>query len=399
MIDGEICALDENGLPSFAGLQQALSDGKTEELIFFVFDLLFLEGEDLRAEPLSTRKEMLAHLIAKTKRDAHLRYVEHFATDGATFLKSACAADLEGIISKRLDAPHRAGRGDLWTKEKCRGGQEVVIGGWWGGASKLRSILIGAYRGKDFVYLGRIGTGFNAENSGPLLRALNKLKRPKSPFTAGVKPPRAKEIGWVEPKLVAEVEYATITRDGLLRQASFKALREDKLARAVVVERPMAAQEAQELSKGEKKMGARAGTVAAKKMPTKVKQAKGGNVVAGITLSHPEKSLWPAAKASAAVTKLDLARYYEKAAPLMLPHIAGRPISMVRARKEFPASGSFSATCWRARPMSCPSRWPGRNSLTIRWTMSKVLSLSRRPRFWKSIPGDANRSIRRRPSD
>jgi bifunctional non-homologous end joining protein LigD len=326
MIDGEICALDEKGVPNFADLQQALSDQKTGDLVFFVFDLLFLQGEDLRAAPLSTRKEMLARLIAKTKGRWRLRYVEHFATDGATFLKTACRANLEGIISKRLDGPYRSGRGDLWTKEKCRGGQEVVIGGWWGGATKLRSILIGAYRGTDFVYLGRIGTGFNGENSGPVLRALNRLKRPQSPFTAGVKPPRAREITWVEPKLVAEVEFATVTRDGLLRQASFKALREDKPARAVVVEQAMAVKEAQELSEGEKQMGA----AAVKKMPTKVERAKTGSVVAGITISHPEKSLWPAAK-DAAVTKLDLARYYENAAALMLPHIARRPISLVRA--------------------------------------------------------------------
>ena len=328
MIDGEICALDEKGVPSFAGLQQALSDGKTGELIFFVFDLLFLEGVDLRAEPLSVRKERLARRIEKTKGVAHFRYVEHFATSGATFLKSACRANLEGIVSKRLDAPYRSGRGDLWTKEKCRGGQEVVIGGWWGGPSKLRSILIGAYRGDDFVYLGRIGTGFNSENSGPLLRALNKLKRAKSPFTAGVKPPRAKEITWVEPKLVAEVEYATVTRDGLLRQASFKALREDKPARSVVVEQPMKVQEAEELSEEEKEMGASA---VAEKTPTKTRAARDGNVVAGITISHPEKLLWPATKTAAAVTKLDLARYYEMAASRMLAQIAGRPISMVRA--------------------------------------------------------------------
>ena len=229
MIDGEICALDDKGVPSFAGLQQALSDGRTGELIYFAFDLLFLEGEDFRQLPLEERKSRLAELIAA--RDVpRFRYVEHFATSGKTFLETACRAHLEGIISKRSDAPYRAGRGDLWTKEKCRGGQEVVIGGWWGGPGKLRSILVGSFDGEDFVYRGRIGTGFNSENSGPVLRALNRIKQAKSPFTAGVKPPRAREITWVTPKLVAEVEYATVTRDGLLRQASFKALREDKPA-------------------------------------------------------------------------------------------------------------------------------------------------------------------------
>jgi bifunctional non-homologous end joining protein LigD len=326
MIDGEICALDQRGLPSFAGLQQALSDGKTDELIFFVFDLLFLEGVDLRPEPLLRRKDTLRRLIEKTGGIAHFRYVEHFATSGTTLLKSACRANLEGIISKRLDAAYRSGRSDLWTKAKCRGGQEIVIGGWWGGLSKLRSILIGAYKGDDFVYLGRIGTGFNSENSGPLLRALNKLKRPQSPFTAGLKPPRAKEISWVEPKLVAEVEYATITHDGLLRQASFKALREDKPARSVILERAMKVQEAEERSEGENTMAA-----AAKKTSVKSGLARGDATVAGIVISHPEKPLWPAMKIAGPVTKLDLARYYEQAASFMLPHIALRPISLVRA--------------------------------------------------------------------
>ena len=186
LIDGEVCALDENDVPNFAALQQALSDGKTNELIFFVFDLLFLEGADLRGQPLSARKESLEGLLSRHQ-PPHYRYVEHFATAGDSMLKSVCTAGLEGIISKRIDAPYRSGRGDLWTKAKCRGGQEAVIGGWWGDAKKLRSILIGAWRGDDFVYLGRIGTGFNSENSGPLLRALVPLKQPKSPFHGGRK--------------------------------------------------------------------------------------------------------------------------------------------------------------------------------------------------------------------
>ena len=330
IIDGEICALDDNGVPSFAGLQQALSDGQTGELIFFVFDLLFLDGVDLRREELSTRKEMLAALMQKAKGIPHFRYVEHFATSGSEFLKTACRANLEGIISKRLDAPYRSGRSDLWTKEKCRGGQEIVIGGWWGGPTKLRSILAGAFRGDEFVYLGRIGTGFNSENSGPVLKALNRLKQAKSPFTAGVKPPRAREISWVEPKLVAEVEYANLTQDGLLRQASFKALREDKPARSVSVEKTTPVQEAEERSEMEKDM-AQSATLVRKNPVAKAPPANGANVVTGITISHPDKVLWPATNSTPAFTKLDLARYYEMVAPRMLPHIERRPISMVRA--------------------------------------------------------------------
>ena len=327
MIDGEICAVAENGIPSFAGLQQALSDGKTGGLVYFVFDLMFLEGVDLRQQPLSARKDMLAALVEKTKGLAHFRFVEHFATSGATFLKTACKANLEGIISKRLDAPYRSGRSDLWTKEKCRGGQEIVIGGWWGGPSKIRSLLIGSFEGDDFVYRGRIGTGFNSENSGPALRALTKLKRPNSPFTKGVKPPRAKEITWVEPKLVAEVEYATITQDGLLRQASFKGLREDKAARTVSLEQPTKVHVAEERSEDEV-MDAVA-TVTKKAVKTRT--ANGGSAVAGITISNPDKVLWPRSKKAPEVSKLSLARYYEMAAERMLPHIANRPISLVRA--------------------------------------------------------------------
>jgi len=325
MIDGEICALDHEGVPSFAGLQQALADQRTQELIYFVFDLLFLEGEDLRNEAVLTRKERLAALLRPIKGIPHYRYVEHFAIAGKTFLKTACRAQMEGIVSKRMDAPYRSGRSDLWTKEKCRGGQEVVIGGWWGGPSRIRSILAGAYRGDDFVYLGRIGTGFNAENSGAVLRALNKLKLPQSPFTAGVKPPRTKEITWVKPKLVAEVEYATVTADGLLRQASFKGLREDKPARSVSLEKAVSVQHAEELSEEEKQM------TQAKSGATKPAGKRGASAVAGVAISSPDKVLWPASKPSGAITKLDLARYYEMAAQRMLPHIAGRPISMVRA--------------------------------------------------------------------
>ncbi len=322
MLDGEVCAI-KDGLPNFAALQNALSEQKTAGLVYFVFDLLFLKGFDYREQQLSRRKDALASVL-EAKTPPQYRYVDHFAVDGGTMLESACKSGLEGIVSKRLDAPYRSGRSDLWTKEKCRGGQEVVIGGWWGSPSKLRSILVGAWRGNDFVYLGRIGTGFNSENSGPLLKALNKLKRPKSPFTAGVKPPRAKEITWVEPKLVAEVEYSTITADGLLRQASFKGLREDKPASSVVIELPKPVAEVETGAETEK-------TMSLAKTLDRPKTKPGANVVAGITISHPEKILWPKSKEGPAITKLELARYYEMAAERMLPHVALRPISMVRA--------------------------------------------------------------------
>ncbi len=324
IMDGEICALDEHGVPNFAELQQALSEGATGNLIFFAFDLLFGADEDLRNLPLEERKSRLFALLEEVQAQ-RFRYVEHFATPGEQFLETACRASLEGIISKRRDAPYRPGRGDLWTKEKCRGGQEVVIGGWWGSATKLRSILIGSFDGDEFVYRGRIGTGFNSENSGPLLRALKRIRQPKSPFTAGIRPPRTKEINWVAPKLVAEVEYATVTRDGVLRQASFKALREDKSAKAVVLELPMQVQDAEARSDSETRMAMRPNIVRAKPANP------GTPGVAGVNISNPDKLFWPAEGKTRALSKIDLARYYEAIGPRMLPHIAGRPLSMVRS--------------------------------------------------------------------
>lgn len=324
IIDGEICALDERGVPNFAGLQQALSDGNTKNLIFFAFDLLFDGSGDVRDLPLEERKSRLSELL-RAAAAPRFRYVEHFATPGDKFLETACRAHLEGIISKRLDAPYRSGRGDLWTKEKCRGGQEIVIGGWWGSRTKLRSILVGAYDGGDFVYRGRIGTGFNSENSGPLLRALNRITQPKSPFTAGIKPPRTNEINWVAPKLVAEVEYATLTRDGVLRQASFKALRDDKSAKTVVLELPVRVQDAQALSETETRSAARPNIGRAKSAVTAAAN------VGGVNISSPDKVLWPVSENTRALTKIDLACFYEAIGPRMLPHIAKRPLSMVRS--------------------------------------------------------------------
>jgi bifunctional non-homologous end joining protein LigD len=315
LVDGEVCALNANGLSDFARLQQALSAKKTDALVYYMFDLLFEDGVDLRECPLSVRKQRLANRIEGRKDIAHLRYVEHLATDGKTILESACRCGLEGIVSKRLDAPYRSGRNGTWTKVKCRGGQEVVIGGWWGGKTKLRALVIGAFWGPDFVYLGRVGTGFNAENSGPLLAALNRIARKTSPFTAGPKPVRTSEITWVEPKLVAEVEYASITAKGLLRQASFKALREDKPARAVTLEVP---------GRGE----------TARREAIRTAQGditRRDDLVAGVAITNPDKVLWPFADGAGPVTKLKLARYYELAGARMLPHLVGRPLSLVRA--------------------------------------------------------------------
>jgi len=302
LLDGEVVALDQHGAPHFAALQAALSDRKVDGLIFFAFDLLFIGGEDLRGLPLRDRKARLKALCAKSKRPRTLRYVDHFETAGDAVLRSACRMHLEGIVSKRLDAPYKSGRDMDWTKAKCRGGHEVVIGGWSSESGQLRSLLAGVYRGKKLVYVGRVGTGFDAGTVQRVMTRLKDLESNANPFAADASPHKEGNMHWARPDLVAEIEFAGWTGSGMVRQASFKGLREDKPADEVEVEQPVKA--------------------------AKTKAAGGALVVMGVPISNPDKPFWP--DEDPPVTKGDLARYYEAVGDWMIEHIKGRPCSIVR---------------------------------------------------------------------
>lgn len=298
LLDGEIVAF-ENEASSFARLQQALSDGTDQELVYVVFDLLHLDGRDLRALPLVERKALLRKLVPR--RSPLLRYSDHHAGQGGRLLVQACDQKLEGIVSKRGDAPYVSGRSAGWLKSKCRERQEFVIGGFTEPSEKERgvgSLLLGYWEDGKLRYAGRVGTGFNRRNGPELRRKLDKLAA-KAPGFAGIPAAARRGATFVVPALVAEVEFATWTADRLVRQAAFLALRTDKPAGSIDREKPMPV--------------------------AKAKKTKPANP-AGIVISHPDRVLFP----DQGITKQQLADYYLAMAELILPHVADRPLPALR---------------------------------------------------------------------
>ncbi len=309
LIDGEIVALDENGTPHFSTLQAALSDGKTDQLIFYAFDLLFAGRDDLRPLPLTERKARLQALLAARKgRNPLIRYVEHFEERGDVVLESARKLGLEGIVSKRLDGAYRSGRSDDWTKAKIRAGQEVVIGGWKTTNGKFRSLMAGVYREDHLAFVGIVGTGFGQDTVRRIMPALKAAASDRSPFGGKDAPKKTRDVHWLKPELVAEIELAGWTDAGNIRQAAFKGLRQDKPAHEVEAERPVVTRVVKPMAKG-----------------------NASSEVMGVAISHPDKALWPDAGDGEPVTKLDLARYFEAVGEWMIAYLKGRPCSIVRA--------------------------------------------------------------------
>ena len=236
ILDGELCAVSANGQSNFSALRKSLNRRDSGELVFFVFDILWGKGEDLRPYPLSARQAVLEEVLGVSHSD-RLRHVESFELHGPSLYQSACLMGLEGLVSKRLDAPYRAERGAGWEKSKCRPSQEVVIGGWKQEPMRpFKGLLVGVYDGGKLTYAGSIKAGFGSASD--LLKRLEALEVPVSPFQAGEPPRKTSEIHWVRPQLVAAAEISEWTGSGKLRQASFKGLREDKRPEEVVRERP-----------------------------------------------------------------------------------------------------------------------------------------------------------------
>jgi len=329
LIDGELVHLEPEGTTSFSGLQDAISSGKTGALNFFAFDLLYRDGWNLTDAALEDRKTALAEIISPQAQGI-LRYSDHQIDRGPAFLRQARSFKLEGIVSKRRTDPYRPGRTRSWLKVKCRNREEFVIIGFTdpdGSREGFGALLVGYYdpQGK-LRYAGRVGTGFNAAQLIELRKRLESLVRadPPAPLPKGVS---RKGVHWIEPQLVAEVEFADWTADAILRQASFQGLREDKDARDVVYDPKTRA--AVEPAAKPKKAPARPKEAASKKEePLEPQRARDGSVLfEGVRLTHPDRILYP----GTTLTKLDVARYYAAVKDWALPHLTHRLLTLVRS--------------------------------------------------------------------
>ncbi|HSF69504.1 MAG TPA: DNA ligase D [Nitrospira sp.] len=309
-LDGEAVVLTEQGRTSFQALQNAFDSRFTGTIVYCVFDLMYLNGYDLRPCPLIERKRLLASLCERSN-DAHLRYSDHIIGDNEASFQEACRQGLEGLIVKRMDAGYRSGRGRGWLKVKCEQRQEFVIGGFTepaGSRQGFGALLVGFYEDGRLRYAGKVGTGFSDSLLKTLYKSLVGLERPSPAF---VNPPKgydAKGAHWVTPKLVAEIRFSEWTQEGILRQPSFQGLRTDKPATAIGRER---AQHLERTTQNDRD---------SKTKPAHRKPQKTG------WLTNPDRVLYP----DIGLTKSALAAYYEQVADWMLPHLRGRPLTLLR---------------------------------------------------------------------
>ncbi|MBT9332287.1 DNA ligase D [Paracidobacterium acidisoli] len=327
ILDGEVVALTPSGASSFQLLQQAFHEERRQPLYYFVFDLLHLNGHSLRGEPLTARKAMLAQLLGESNGEDDewfVRLSEHLEEDGGRVFAHACRLGLEGIVSKRADAPYSSARGGSWLKIKCGMRQEFVIGGFTlpsDGGRGIGALLLGYYEGKKLIYAGRTGTGFTQAARRAMRERLEKLRRSGPAFDA-VPAEAARGVRWVTPGVVTEVAFATWTADHLVRQASFKGVRDDKPAADVVRE----TEEPVPKTPQKAKSAAKHSSAPVKQKAVAGKRAPAQTHAYEIRLTHPDKEL----DAESHLTKQELADYYLAIAQYMLPYIAGRPLSLVR---------------------------------------------------------------------
>ncbi|MCF5744683.1 DNA ligase D [Pseudomonas tremae] len=315
--DGEAVVLDEEGLPDFQGLQNAFDEGHSKKILYYLFDMPFLSGEDLRELPLEQRRDALKQVL-DSQRSRLLRYSDDFQAGHQDIVASAAAMGLEGVIGKRAGSAYVGKRNADWIKLKCRLRQEFVIVGYTapqGSRSAFGALLLAVNDDKQgMVYAGRVGTGFTEQTLKQLQKKLQPLQREGSPLGSKLSSAQARGVQWVEPQQVCEVEFAQWTREGILRQAAFIGLRSDKPASDVVREEAQPAKVADH-------------TKAASTAPRIGKKAAKGRVdVAGTGISHPDRVI----DSKTGTKKVELAQFYQSIAEWILPHLNKRPVALLR---------------------------------------------------------------------
>ena len=341
LIDGEIVVEDERGVASFSGLQAALKAGEANSFIYYVFDLLHRDGRDLTALPLIERKQLLKRLIGE-KAEGPMRYSEHFDEAGPLVLRHACEMGLEGIVSKRADAPYRGGRSEAFIKTKCANSQEFVVGGYSLSTvlpKAIGALVVGYFDRGRLIYAGRIGTGYTRAVAADLWKRLHPLEREKPPFDQIPREEaRRRDIKWVEPKMVIESEFRGWTADALVRQAAFKGVREDKPPQEVFREMPASGASDADASKRAAaastavatRTQARGSGKPSSKTKTKVRSSTGSSSgeeqKSEVRFTHPDRVYW----LDVGVTKQALADYYRAVWRCMAPHLIDRPLALVR---------------------------------------------------------------------
>jgi bifunctional non-homologous end joining protein LigD len=314
LIDGEMVVENESGVSQFSLLQADLSDGRLDRFVYYAFDCLHLDGYDLREVALARRKALLSTLIGEGR--GPVRYSSHFDEDGGLVLERACALGLEGVISKARQSAYASGRGKSWVKSKCSAQQEFVIAGFvpsTTGRKAIGSLALGVYERGALRYVGRVGTGFTSGVAEALFAKLEGMRVRSSPFAKPLTAAEARQVRYVRPEFIAAIDFRGWTGDGLLRQASFQGLRDDKPAREIVRETTMATNPAPERPK------------------------------TSVTLTHPDRVYWP----EAGVTKEGLADYYAEAWPFMAPLVVGRALALVRCPDGIGGQTFFQKHAWK----------------------------------------------------
>ena len=310
VLDGEIVVTDDSGKTDFQALQNYLKAQKPQTLTYIIFDLLAIDGEDIRGHSLMDRKEKLESLMQDAPNNLYYsRYVKGY---GKESFAAACEAGMEGIVGKKPDSIYSGNRNDDWIKLKCDKRQEFVIGGYSLSdkrTSGVSSLLLGVYDGEELIYAGRAGTGISENDMIVLESNFQGLKRLESPFKQEPKTKSNEKITWLEPKLAAEIKFAEWTKDNLLRQASYKGLRADKNPKDIKMEKAEGTQPQSNEKEG--------------------KPMEKGLIIEGVKISSPDKIIYNELD----ITKEDVVRYYSKVAERMLPYVRNRILSIVRCPK------------------------------------------------------------------